>query len=87
MTRPRKAALDTLIAQIGAVEKHLRKLEHRSAADWQNVHLWIREIRDKLQIMESQVPHIGRKTRADYEVLIQSFYDRLHRASAEKEEV
>jgi len=87
VTRPRKAALDSLIAQIGAVEKHLHKLENRSSADWQNVKLWVREIRDKVRIMESQLPHIGRKTRAEYEVLIRSFYDRLHRASAEKEEV
>lgn len=71
MATPRKRALKRLQGRVPEVERHLARIdetpEHSSTVKWKS------EIRNWLREMEEVLPHVGKKTAAEWQVRIDAY--------------
>jgi hypothetical protein len=75
MAMPRKGALKRLQGRVHEVERHLARIkatpEHSSASKWRSEVLnWLRE-------MEEVLPHVGKKTTAQWQDRIDAYRSAL----------
>jgi hypothetical protein len=75
MATSRKQALKGLLGLLPQVEKHLRFIAEQP--ENQAIHHWRHEIRTWLTQMEERLPHVGKKTAAEWRNRIQAFRDAL----------
>jgi hypothetical protein len=71
MALPRKQALKRLQGRVAAVEQHLARI----AADpgHSSIPKWRSEVRNWLREMEEVLPHVGKKTAAEWQGRIDAY--------------
>jgi len=69
MAIPRKDALKRLRSLLLQVDKHIEALA--SEPDATSVAAWKHEARNWLQQMEEMLPHVGKKTSAEWRAIIE----------------
>jgi hypothetical protein len=71
MAMPRKSALKRLQGRVQEVERHLARInaapKHSSASKWRS------EVRNWLREMEEVLPHVGKKTAAEWQDRIDAY--------------
>jgi hypothetical protein len=75
MAIPRKRALTHLLGLLPRVEAHLAKLAAEPNA--REANHWRAEVRGWLRRMEEVLPHVGKKTAAEWQTRLQNFWAAL----------
>jgi hypothetical protein len=71
MALPRKQALKLLQGRVPQVERHLAKVAEEPGHS--SIPKWKSEIRNWLREMEEVLPHVGKKTAAEWQARIDAY--------------
>ena len=75
MAMPRKSALKRLQGRIPEIMRHLARIT--ATPEHSSVHKWKSEVRNWLREMEEVLPHVGKKTAAEWQVRIDAYRSAL----------
>ena len=71
MALPRKQSLKLLQGRVPAVEWHLMRIAEEPRHS--SIHKWRSEVRNWLGEMEEVLPHVGKKTAAEWQARIDAY--------------